>query len=151
MSHTMTEHTIPSRKLTHNSVRALIDAAVAKADEIGVPMGIAAANDGARVVGYLLMDGGRILAMESASAKAMTAASHRMPTHAIDYNIGMGLAVSTRGKVLPLKGGVPIVIDGYCVGGIGCGSGTGAQDLVVAKAALAAIGAEIPDDDVREG
>ena len=147
----MTEHTIPSRNLTHDGVRALIDAAVAKADEMGVPMGIAIANDGARIVGYLLMDGARILAQDSASAKAMTAASHRMPTHAIDYNIGMGLSVSTQGKVLPLRGGVPIIIDGYCVGGIGCGSGTGEQDLVVAKAALAAIGAEIPDDDVSEG
>jgi glc operon protein GlcG len=147
----MTDHTIPSRKLTHDGVRALINAAVAKADEMGVPMGIAVANDGARIVGYLLMDGARILAQDSASAKAMTAASHRMPTHAIDYNIGMGLSVSTQGKVLPLKGGVPIIIDGYCVGGIGCGSGTGEQDLVVAKAALAAVGADIPDDDVSEG
>ena len=147
----MSEFTSPSRKLTHNGIRALIDAAVDKADEMGVPMGIAVANDGARVVGYLLMDGARVLAMESASAKAMTAASHRMPTHAIKYDIGMGLAVSTQGKVLPLKGGVPIVIDGFCVGGIGCGSGTGEQDLVVAKAALAAVGAEIPDDDVGEG
>ena len=68
----MTEHTIPSRKLTHDGVRALIDAAVAKADEMGVPMGIAIANDGARIVGYLLMDGARILAQDSASAKAMT-------------------------------------------------------------------------------
>ena len=147
----MTEHTIPSRKLTHDGIRALIDAAVAKADAMGVPMGIAVANDGARIVGYLLMDGARVLAQDSASAKAMTAASHRMPTHAIDYNIGMGLSVSTQGKVLPLRGGVPIIIDGYCVGGIGCGSGTGEQDLIVAKAALAAVGAEIPDDNASEG
>lgn len=146
----MTDHTIPSRKLNHDGIRALIDAAVAKADEMGVPMGIAVANDGARIVGYLLMDGARVLAQDSASAKAMTAASHRMPTHAIDYNIGMGLSVSTQGKVLPLKGGVPIIIDGYCVGGIGCGSGTGEEDLMVAKAALAAVGAEIPDDDISE-
>ncbi len=147
----MSELTVPSRKLTHDGVRKLIDAAVAAADETGVPMGIAVANDGARVVGYLLMDGARVLAMESASAKAMTAANHRMPTHAIPYDVGIGLSISTQGKVIPLKGGVPIVLDGYCVGGIGCGSGTGEQDLVVAKAALSAIGAEIPDDDVREG
>ena len=140
-----------TKRLTTAGAKKMLAAAVAKADEMGVPMGIAIANDGARIVGYLLMDGARILAQDSASAKAMTAASHRMPTHAIDYNIGMGLSVSTQGKVLPLRGGVPIIIDGYCVGGIGCGSGTGEQDLVVAKAALAAIGAEIPDDDVSEG
>ena len=147
----MNNLTTPSRKLTHNGIRKLIDAAVDKADEMGVPMGVAIANEGARIVGYLLMDGARVLAQDSASAKAMTAASHRKPTHNIDYNIGMGLSVSTQGKVLPLRGGVPIVIDGFCVGGIGCGSGTGEQDLIVAKAALAAIGAEIPDDDLSEG
>lgn len=147
----MNNLTTPSRKLTHNGIRKLIDAAVDKADEMGVPMGVAIANEGARIVGYLLMDGARVLAQDSASAKAMTAASHRKPTHNIDYNIGMGLSVSTQGKVLPLRGGVPIVIDGFCVGGIGCGSGTGEQDLIVAKAALVAIGAEIPDDDLSEG
>ena len=94
----MTDLTTPSRKLTHNGIRKLIDAAVDAADEMGVPMGIAVANDGARIVGYLLMDGARILAQDSASAKAMTAASHRMPTHAIDYNIGMGLVGFHTGK-----------------------------------------------------
>jgi glc operon protein GlcG len=103
----MTDLTVPSRKLTHDGVRKLIDAAVAAADEMGVPMGIAVANDGARVVGYLLMDGARVLAMESAGAKAMTAANHRRPTHAIDYDVGMGLSVSTQGKVLLLKGACP--------------------------------------------
>ena len=141
----MTELTIPSRKLTHDGVRRLIDAAVDKANELGVPVGIAIAGDGARIVGYLLMDGARPLAQESASAKAMTAASHRMPTHEIPYDVGMGLSVTTQGKVIPLRGGLPIVIDGHCVGGIGCGSGTGEEDEVIARAALAAIGAENPE------
>ena len=79
----MSDLTVLSRKLTHNGVRKLIDAAVDAANEMGVPMGIAVANDDARIIGYLLMDGARILAQESASAKAMTAASHRMPTHAM--------------------------------------------------------------------
>ena len=142
----MTE-TAPALQLTDAGVRRLIDAAVAKAEAIGVPMGIAVANDGARIVGYLLMDGGRVLAHESASAKAMTAANHRMPTHRINYEVGMGLAATTQGKVTPLKGGLPIIVDGHCIGGIGCGSGTGDEDLEVARAALAAFpGATTIDD-----
>ncbi|MCZ6844794.1 MAG: heme-binding protein, partial [Alphaproteobacteria bacterium] len=101
---------------------------------------------GARIVGYILMDGARPLARESASAKAMTAASHRMPTHKIPYDVGMGLSVTTQGKVIPLRGGLPIVFDGYCVGGIGCGSGTGEEDEIIARAALAAVGAEDPPE-----
>ena len=58
----MNNLTTPSRKLTHNGIRKLIDAAVDKADEMGVPMGVAIANEGARIVGYLLMDGARVLA-----------------------------------------------------------------------------------------
>lgn len=145
----MSDLTVPSRRLTHDGVRRLIDAAVEAAAAMGVPVGIAIANDGARIVGYLLMDGARVLAMESASAKAMTAASHRMPTHRIPYHVGMGLSVTTQGKVIPLKGGVPIVLDGHCVGGIGCGSGTGEEDYVIACAALAAIGAEVPAEDAE--
>jgi uncharacterized protein GlcG (DUF336 family) len=38
-----------------------------------------------------------------------------------------------------LPGGLPIIIDGQTVGGIGVGSGTGAQDLDVAKAAIRAL------------
>ena len=142
----MTDLTVPSRKLTHEGVRRLIDAAVAKATAMGVPVAIAIAGDGARIVGYLLMDGARPLAQESASAKAMTAASHRMPTHKIPYEIGMALAVTTQGKVMPLRGGLPIMFDGYCVGGIGCGSGTSEQDEIIARPARTAAGAENPPE-----
>ncbi len=142
----MTEFTIPSRKLTHDGIRRLMDAAIAKATEMGVPVGIAIAGDGARIVGYILMDGARPLARESASAKAMTAASHRMPTHKIPYDVGMGLSVTTQGKVISLRGGLPIVFEGHCVGGIGCGSGTGEEDEIIARAALAAVGAEDPPE-----
>ena len=46
----MTDLTIPSRRLSHDGIRRLIDAAVDKADAMGVPVGIAIANDGARLV-----------------------------------------------------------------------------------------------------
>ena len=45
-------------------------------------------------------------------------------------------------RVAGIEGGLPIVIDGVCVGAVGVGSGTGAQDVEVARAALAALGAE---------
>jgi uncharacterized protein GlcG (DUF336 family) len=49
------------------------------------------------------------------------------------------LAIATQGKRVNLPGGLPIIIDGHVVGGIGIGSGTGEQDRDVAKAALAAL------------
>jgi uncharacterized protein GlcG (DUF336 family) len=52
------------------------------------------------------------------------------------------IALATEGTMTGLPGGLPIRFDGVLVGGIGIGSGTGAQDEEVARAALAAIGAD---------
>jgi len=49
------------------------------------------------------------------------------------------LAIATQGKRINLPGGLPIIVDGHVIGGIGVGSGTGEQDRQVANAALAAL------------
>ena len=49
------------------------------------------------------------------------------------------LAIATDGKRINLPGGLPIIIDGHVIGAIGIGSGTGAQDLEVAQAGIAAL------------
>ncbi len=52
------------------------------------------------------------------------------------------MAAATQGAVTGLPGGLPIRFGGRLVGGIGVGSGTGAEDEQVARAALAAVGAD---------
>ena len=54
----------------------------------------------------------------------------------------MKLAIASGGRLTNAEGGLPIFIEGVCVGAIGVGSGTSAQDVEVAKAALEAIGAQ---------
>ena len=43
------------------------------------------------------------------------------------------------GADVNLKGGLPIIVDGITIGGIGVGSQTGEEDLEVAQAGLRAI------------
>ena len=43
------------------------------------------------------------------------------------------------GQVLPTPGGSPIVKNGRCIGGIGCGGGTGEQDQECSDAGAAAV------------
>jgi uncharacterized protein GlcG (DUF336 family) len=69
----------------------------------------------------------------------MTAASSRVPTGGVGADVEVKLGLATKGKLTNLKGGVPIVVDGHVVGAIGVGSGTGEQDLEVAKAGIAAL------------
>jgi uncharacterized protein GlcG (DUF336 family) len=131
--------TAASLKLTYEGAQKILTAAVAKANAMGVPQCIAVVDDGANLLAFARMDGAKILSVDSAWRKAMTAASSRAPTGGMAEGLDIRLAVATQGKVINVKGGVPIVVDGHTIGGIGVGSGTGDQDLEVAKAGLAAI------------
>jgi glc operon protein GlcG len=131
--------TAASLKLTYEGAQKMLAAAVEKAKAMGVPQCIAVVDDGANLLAFARMDGAKILSVDSAWRKAMTAASSRAPTGGMAEGLDIRLAVATQGKVINVKGGVPIVVDGHTIGGIGVGSGTGDQDLEVAKAGLAAI------------
>ena len=56
---------------------------------------------------------------------------------------GTSVGIASQGGVTNLPGGLPIRFDGRLAGGVGVGSGTGEQDFDVARAALAAIGADV--------
>jgi glc operon protein GlcG len=126
-------------RLTHDGASMIIEAAVAKAATMGVPQCIAVVDDGGNLLAFLRMDGAKFLSIDSALRKAITAVSGRAPTGNVAPEIDLKLGLATSGKLVNLKGGVPIVVDRMVIGGIGVGSGTGDQDLEVAKAGLAAI------------
>ncbi len=131
--------TTPHLKLTHEGALKLLNAAVKKAEDMDQPQCIAVVDDGGHMLAFVRMDGAKVLSIDSSTRKAMTAASSRVPTSGISKENELKLAHATSGKVTNLKGGLPIVIDGHIVGGIGVGSGTGEQDLEVAKEALKAL------------
>ena len=74
------------------------------------------------------MDGAFVLSFDSSLIKAMTAASYGEPTGNIAAGIDLKLAIATQGKRINLPGGLPVIVDGHVIGGIGVGSGTGEQD-----------------------
>ena len=123
--------------LTHDGATCLLDAAVAHARAMGQPQCIAIVDAGCELLAYLRMDGAKPLSRQSAIHKAMTAASSRVATGGIAEGLEARLAWATQGAVTNLKGGLPVVVDGQVIGGIGVGSGTGDQDVEVAQAALA--------------
>jgi len=131
--------TAPSLKLTVEGAMKLLNAAMAKANEIGVPECIAIVDVGGNLLAFCRMDGAFVLSIDSSLVKAMTAASYGEPTGNIPAGIDLKLAIATQGKRVNLPGGLPIVIDGHVIGGIGVGSGTGEQDRIVADAALGAL------------
>jgi len=126
-------------RLTHAGAARIVDAAVKKAAQMGKPQCIAVVDEGGHLLAFTRMDGAKILSIESSIRKALTAASSRAPTGAIQGDLEFRLAHATSGRLVNLKGGVPVIVDGVTIGGIGVGSQTGEEDLEVAKAGLAAI------------
>jgi glc operon protein GlcG len=133
-------------KLTHEGATQLLRAAVAKATEMRQPQCIAAVDEGANLLAFIRMDGAKVLSVRSATRKAMTAASGKVPTGDTPAELALRLALATDGLVTNLKGGLPIIVGGEVIGGIGVGSGTGDQDHEVANHALRAfLGATVFD------
>ena len=126
-------------RLTHAGAMRIIDAAVAKAVAMKKPQCISVVDDGGNLLAFTRMDGGKVLSIESSMRKAASAASGRAPTGGITGDLEFRLAHATSGRLVNLKGGLPVIVDGITIGGIGVGSQTGDEDLEVAKAGLAAI------------
>jgi glc operon protein GlcG len=130
---------VTGSRLTHAGALKVLDAAIEKADEMGVPQCIAVTDAAGRLLAFVRMDGAKFLSIRTSIRKAMTAASSREPSGATEFEHAVRLAFTTGGRLTNLKAGVPIEVDGEIVGAVGVSSGTGEQDLEVALAGVAAL------------
>jgi uncharacterized protein GlcG (DUF336 family) len=131
--------TVASLKLTSEGAMKLLQAGMAKAKEMGVGQCISVVDSGGHLLAFVRMDGAFSQSIDTSLMKAMTAASYGIPTGDIAAGIDLKLAIATQGKRINLPGGLPVIVDGHVIGGIGVGSGTGEQDRQVANAALGAL------------
>ena len=132
-------------KLTLEGAQLVLAAAQARAVEIKVPMDIAVVDDGAHLLAFARMDGAKLSSVEIAIRKAQGAAIRRLPTapartgDEVNVVLSMGLALATEGRQIPVRGGLPLLIDGICVGAIGVSNGSEDQDVDVAQAGVRAL------------
>ncbi len=132
-------------KLTLEGARAVLDAAERRAREIGVPMDIAVADDGGHLLAFARMDGAKLSSVQIAITKAECAAIRRLPSgpamagDTVNLALSLGLAVASRARQIPVRGGVPLVVEGHCVGAIGVSNGSEDQDTDVARAGAAVL------------
>jgi uncharacterized protein GlcG (DUF336 family) len=132
-----------NRSLDAHDARALLAAAARRAEEIGVPMCTAVTDAAGVLIAFERMDGGKVSSVAIAIDKAFTAAAARRETafygDADDANSPAWRIHGTNGgRFSTIGGGIPLVADGQVVGGIGVSSGSQAQDIDVARAAIAA-------------
>jgi uncharacterized protein GlcG (DUF336 family) len=132
-------------KLTLEGAQEVLAAAQARAAEIKVPMDIAVVDDGGHLFAFARMDGAKLSSVEIAIRKAHCAAIRRLPSapartgDEVNVLLSLGLSVASQGRQIPLRGGLPLLVDGVCVGAIGVSNGTEDQDVDVAQAGVRAL------------
>jgi uncharacterized protein GlcG (DUF336 family) len=86
------------------------------------------------------MDGTQYASFNVAMDKATSAALYRRPTTAFEAGLKAGnLYLMTLRGMNAVPGGLPIVVDGKLIGGIGVSGGSGPEDVQVAQAGVAGL------------
>ena len=127
--------------LTLEDVRAIAAAAEAEARANDWAVTIAIADDGGHLLWLQRLDGAAPISAEIATAKAQTAALGRRESKVYEDMINQGRtsflsAPRLRGM---LEGGVPITVDGQCVGAVGVSGVKSSEDAQTARAGIAAL------------
>jgi glc operon protein GlcG len=132
---------LEKRALSLAVARKMVTAAEAEAERNHWRGVVAVVDDGGWIILLERMDHAALTAgVELAAGKARSAALFNKPTQALEQAINQGryAAITARGFI-EMQGGLPVVIDGEAIGGIGASFATADEDEQVAKSGLAAL------------
>jgi glc operon protein GlcG len=126
--------------LTLAAAARVAAAAEAEATRQGKAVVVAVVDDGGHLVLLRRMDDAQVASVEIGVGKARTAAIFRRPSAVFEAQVKNGrVAALGLPGATPLQGGVPLVVDGQCIGAIGISGDTPQVDEDIAKAGAAAL------------
>jgi uncharacterized protein GlcG (DUF336 family) len=128
--------------LTADDARRIVAAAEAEALANHWRVTIAVVDDGGHLLWLQRLDGAPPVSAEIAPAKARTAAVGRRESKVYEDMINQGRVSFLSAPTLlgMLEGGVPIMVDGDCLGAVGVSGVKSSEDAQVARAGIAALG-----------
>jgi glc operon protein GlcG len=129
--------------LTLEDVKKIAAASEAEAKANNWAVTISIVDDGGHLLWLQRLDDAAPISAHIAPAKAHTAALGRRETKIYEDMINNGRFSFMSAPVLQgmLEGGVPIMVDGQCVGAVGVSGVKSTEDVQIAKAGIAALGA----------
>jgi uncharacterized protein GlcG (DUF336 family) len=136
-----TEAQVPQygTEINLEQAKRAIAAGQAEARKSGWPVAIAVVDNHGFLVAFEKMDNTQTASVQVAQDKAVSAAIYRRPTKAFQDGVaggGAGTRILGLRGASPVEGGLPIVVGGRIIGGVGVSGVTSEQDGVVAKAAV---------------
>jgi glc operon protein GlcG len=125
------------QELTHSDAEEVVAACVAHAESQELAVSVAVVDAGGFLWDLHRMDGAGLQTAQIADMKARTAALARAATGALERGLSDSVAPLMVPNRLLLRGGVPIFVDGVCIGGVGVSGVRPSEDEEIARAGLA--------------
>jgi glc operon protein GlcG len=126
--------------LTLEDCKKISSAAEAEARRNNWNVCIAILDDGGHLLHLARMDGATPANARIAIEKGRTAAETRRSTANWQERVAKRTELLRMPGVTPVQGGVPIVVDGTCVGGVGVSGVQSHEDEQIAAAGINALG-----------
>jgi uncharacterized protein GlcG (DUF336 family) len=133
------EKTYSKKTVTYELATNMVKAAIARAKELGVAQNVAVMDEGGNLKAFGRMDGAPLLGIEGCQRKAYTAlfgVGTAEFFNAIKNDPSLVAGLPHFSRATTVGGGLPIIVDGEIIGGIGVGGGTVEQDIECAQAGL---------------
>ena len=128
--------------LTLDDARAMAAAAEREAVANHWAVSIAIVDEGGHLLWLQRLDGAAPISAQIGPAKARTAALGRRESKVYEDVINQGRTSFLSAPSLEgmLEGGVPVMIDGQCIGAVGVSGVKSSEDAQIARAGIAALG-----------
>lgn len=136
--------TVPSAKLSQEGCDIIVNAAIEKAKELKQTVSICVVDAGGHLMAFKRMTNGRthntLIAQAKARGAAITTAAtgktardgSEIPDHQV---LAQTLAVGP-GWFVSIEGGLPIAVDGQCIGAVGVSGAPSAVDRQIGQAGI---------------
>jgi glc operon protein GlcG len=128
--------------LTHEDARRIAAAAEAEARAHQWGVTIAVVDEGGHLLWLQRLDGAPPVSAHIAPAKAHTAALGRRESKGYEDIINGGRTAFLSAPAIEgmLEGGVPVMVQGHCIGAVGVSGVKSTEDAQIARAGIAALG-----------
>ncbi len=129
--------------ITLEEAERALDAAIAKANELGAKMNIAVVDAGGKLVAFKRMNGAIWAGVYGSQGKAVASAAFGRDSGVMQERAGapiiQGIMAAEGGHMIPSQGAVPIIRNGDVIGAVGAGGGTGQEDEDCSRAGAEAV------------
>jgi glc operon protein GlcG len=128
--------------ISMDMAKKAVEATLAESAKRGWKMAVAVVSPSGDLTYFAKMDDTQLIASEIAPKKARAAATFRRETKVFfdAMETGHPYVLTLDPNVVASPGGIPIVVGGKLIGGIGCSGGIGSQDAVVCQAGVDSLG-----------